>query len=46
MRNAKDKAVVVINHAKWQAANAWCQRAGIKFRVITESDMFYNGRAN
>ena len=29
-----------INAAKWQAANAFCNKYGIKFRILTEKDMF------
>ena len=36
----RDRMVVAINHAKWQAARAWCQRAGIVFRVLNEDVMF------
>jgi hypothetical protein len=43
-RSNRDKAAVVLNTAKWQAANAWCKRAGVQFRIITERDMFHNGR--
>lgn len=39
----RDRAVVAINHAKWAAAQAWCKRAGIVFRVITEDQMFHQG---
>lgn len=39
----RDRAVVAINHAKWAAAQAWCKRANIVFRVITEDQMFRNG---
>jgi len=42
--SARDRAVVAINHAKWAAANAYCKAHGIAFRVITEDDLFYNGR--
>ena len=42
--SARDKLAVVINHAKWAAANAYCKRHGYTFRVVTESDLFYNGR--
>lgn len=42
--SAKDRAVVAINHAKWAAANAYCRAQGLTFRVITEDDIFYNGR--
>lgn len=39
----RDKMIVAINHAKWQAARAWCQRAGIVFRVLNEDSLFRNG---
>ena len=42
--SAKDRMVVAINHAKWRAANAYCKAQGFTFRVITEDDLFYNGR--
>lgn len=35
-----DQVQLVINHAKWTAAKAVCDSAGIRFRVITEQDMF------
>ena len=43
--NAKERAVIAVNHAKWQAAAAYCKAAGVSFRVITEDDLFYNGRS-
>ncbi len=43
--NSRDRAVVAINYAKWDAAMKWCRRQGLTFRVITENDMFHNGRA-
>ena len=42
--SAKDRMVVAINHAKWAAANAYCKSQGLVFRVITEDDLFHNGR--
>lgn len=42
--SAKDRAVVALNHAKWQAAMAYCKANGYTFRVLTEEDLFYNGR--
>ena len=42
--NAKDRMIVAINHAKWQAAMGYCKQHGYTFRVITEDDHFYNGR--
>jgi hypothetical protein len=41
--SSKDRAVVAINYAKWAAAEAWCRRQSITFRVITEDQMFKNG---
>jgi hypothetical protein len=43
--SAKDRMVVAINHAKWQAAKGYCSAKGYTFRVITENDLFHNGRA-
>ena len=42
--SAKDRMVVAINHAKWTAAMAYCKSQGLTFRVITEDDLFHNGR--
>lgn len=41
---SRDRAVVAVNYAKWDAATKWCQRNGLTFRVITEDDLFRNGR--
>lgn len=43
--NSRDRAVVAINYAKWDAATKWARKNGLTFRVITETDMFHNGRA-
>jgi hypothetical protein len=42
---SRDRAVVAINYAKWSAAEKWCKRNGLTFRVVTENDMFRNGRS-
>jgi len=42
--SARDRMIVAINHAKWAAAMAYCKQLGYAFRVITEDDLFYNGR--
>lgn len=42
--NSKQRAVVAINYAKWDAATKWARRNGLTFRVITEDDMFHNGK--
>lgn len=39
----RDRAVVAVNHAKWAAARAWCQKANIEFRVLNEDALFHNG---
>jgi hypothetical protein len=31
------------NLAKWEAAVGWCKQQGIKFRVVNEGDIFYQG---
>ena len=45
VQNARQQAVVAINHAKWYSAKAYCKAQGMKFRVVTEDDLFYNGRS-
>lgn len=42
--SAKDRMIVAINHAKWQSAMAYCKSQGYIFRVITEDDIFRNGK--
>jgi hypothetical protein len=39
----RDRMVVAINYAKWDQATKWCKRNGLKFRILTEEDLFYNG---
>ena len=41
---ARDGAIVAVNYAKWDAATKWARRNGLTFRVITEDDMFRNGK--
>lgn len=41
--SAKDRAIVAVNYAKWDAATKWAKRNGLTFRVITEHDIFRNG---
>jgi len=35
-----DKVQLVINEAKWTAAKAVCDQYGIRFRVLTEDELF------
>ena len=39
-RSKRDKAAVALNMCKWEAARAWCKSQGLKFRIITEEDIF------
>ena len=41
-RNAYNQAQWVKNQAKWSAASSWCQQHGIKFRILTEHDIYSN----
>jgi len=43
-KSTRDQAYVVLNMAKWQAAQAWCKNQGLKFRVVTENEIFHKGQ--
>ncbi len=43
-RSAMNQAAYIKNMAKWEAARAWCSQQGISFRVISENDIFHNGK--
>jgi len=43
-RSKVNQAHWVVNQAKWSAARAYCKQKGILFRIITEKDMFHQGR--
>ena len=42
-KSTRDKAAAIVNQAKWAAASAYAKRMGIKFRVITENEIFHQG---
>ena len=42
-KNKLNQAQYVKNMAKWQAAQSWCKRFGLKFRIVSEDDIFHNG---
>ena len=44
-RSSRDQAAAILNMHKWQAAQAWCSQNGIRFRVVTEADMFANSKS-
>lgn len=39
-RNKNNQVEYARNVAKWRAAQAWCKAQGIKFRVVSESELF------
>lgn len=41
-KNAKDKASAALNAYKWKAASVWCEAHNMKFRVMTEMNIFNN----
>jgi hypothetical protein len=42
-KNKLNQAQYIRNMAKWEAAQAWCKKYGIVFRVVSERDIFHNG---
>lgn len=44
-KSAYNQQQYVKNMAKWEAANKWCKQQGIRFRVITENEIFHQGGA-
>ena len=43
-RSTRDRAYVALNTAKWHAASVWCAQQGMKFRVVTENQIFHKGK--
>ena len=43
-KSKHNKLAVALNMAKWEAARAYCKSKGLSFRVVTEKDMFHNGK--
>ena len=43
-KTAKNRAATVVNAAKWTAAQEWCQRKGIRFRVLNEDQIFQTNK--
>jgi len=44
-RSNYNRASYVVNQVKWAAAKAWCKQNKIACRVVTENDIYHNGRA-
>lgn len=43
-RSTRAQAAAIVNMAKWEAARAWCKQQGLKFRVVTEQEIFHQGK--
>lgn len=43
-KGKRDQAFAILNYAKWEAAKVWCKSQGLKFRVVTENDIFHMGK--
>ena len=43
-RSRGDAMQTALNAAKWTAAQEWCQRKGISFKVINEDQIFRNNK--
>jgi hypothetical protein len=43
-KNKRNAAHAILNAAKWEAAQAYCRQNNITFRVVTENDIFHNGK--
>ena len=41
-RKRGEQQQVVVNYAKWEAANKWALKRGMRFRVINEGDIYQN----
>lgn len=39
-KTRNDRLAVALNHEKWKAAEKWCKRFGIKFRIMTEEQLY------
>lgn len=41
-KSAYNQAQYIKNQAKWAACQSWCQQHGVRFRILTEHDIFAN----
>lgn len=42
-RSRANQAAWALNQVKWEAAQAYCKQKGIRFRVVTEEDLYFQG---
>ena len=43
-RSPRAQAAAILNMAKWEAARAWCKAHQLTFRIVTENDLFHQGK--
>lgn len=43
-RSKHNQAHWILNQAKWEAARNWCKQQGITFRIVTEQDIYHQGK--
>ena len=43
-KSKMNKIHAIINEAKWNAASAWARSNNIRFRILTEHDLFKNSK--
>ncbi len=46
INSQRNALIVAKNQAKWAAAKAYCDSQGLNFRIITENQLFGNGKKN
>ena len=43
-RSRTNQLHFAVNQAKWTAARAYCKQKGMTFRIVTENEMFHQGK--
>lgn len=43
-KTKKNQLALAVNHAKWEAAYAFAAKNGMRFRVMTEKDLYFGGK--
>lgn len=39
-KSKRDRALLLVNTAKWAAAMTYCKKNGLSFRILTENDLY------
>lgn len=43
-RSKANQAAWALNQVKWEAARIYCKQKGITFRIVTEQDLYHQGK--